>query len=106
MAMRSSPLRLAPLSVDGQVRSDNEGFTLVELLVVLVILSLLAAIATPQVMKYLGGAKSEAAKIQIRNLSTTLDLFRLDAGRYPTTEEGLLALIRRPPSAERWNGPY
>ena len=69
------------------------GFTMIELLVVLVILGLIAAFAVPQVMKYLGGAKSDAAGIQVQNLSTVLDLYRLDTGRYPTQGEGLDALL-------------
>ena len=67
----------------------ERGFTLLELLVVLVILGLIASFAAPQVMNYLGGAKSDAAKIQIANLSTALDLYRLDVGRYPTADQGL-----------------
>lgn len=82
------------------------GFTLLELLVVLVILGLLAAIAAPRVMSYLGGAKTDTARIQIENLSTTLDLYRLDVGRYPSEDEGLHALLSPPSGAEGWNGPY
>lgn len=82
------------------------GFTLLELLVVLVILGVLATIATPQVLKYLGGAKTDAAAIQVQKLGATLDLYRLDVGRYPVEEEGLTALLRRPAEASRWNGPY
>ncbi len=82
------------------------GFTLLELLVVLVILGLLAAFAVPQVMNYLGGARSDAANIQISNLSTALDLYRLDVGRYPSTGEGLASLVTRPTAADRWTGPY
>lgn len=82
------------------------GFTLLELLVVLTILGLLAAFAVPQVMKYLGGAKSDAANIQISNLSTALDLYRLDVGRYPAQGEGLEALVTRSAGDEKWNGPY
>jgi general secretion pathway protein G len=82
------------------------GFTLVELLVVLAILGLLAAIATPQVIKYLGRAKVETAKIEIKNLSVGLDLFLLDVGRYPTEQEGLRALVEEPPGLTTWRGPY
>ncbi len=82
------------------------GFTLLELLVVLVILGLLAAFAVPQVFNYLGGAKADAARIQIRNLGTVLDLYRLDVGRYPSSAEGLTVLVERPANAPGWNGPY
>lgn len=82
------------------------GFTLLELLVVLAILGLLAAIAAPQVLKHLGAAKSDAARIQIQNLASTLDLYRLETGRYPSEREGLLALVERPVGDPRWDGPY
>ena len=90
----------------GRPAAVAAGFTLLELLVVLVILGLLAAFAVPQVMNYLGGARSDAAKIQISNLSTALDLYRLDVGRYPTSDEGLTSLVTPPSGADRWNGPY
>ncbi len=90
----------------GRPAAVAAGFTLLELLVVLVILGLLAAFAVPQVMNYLGGARSDAANIQISNLSTALDLYRLDVGRYPSTEEGLTSLVTPPSGADRWNGPY
>lgn len=82
------------------------GFTLIELLVVLVILGLIGGIAVPRVISYLGGAKVDTARLQIGSLETQVDLYRLDTGRYPSTEEGLAALWQRPASAERWNGPY
>jgi general secretion pathway protein G len=87
-------------------RGSRRGFTLVELLVVLVILGLVASIAAPQAMRYLGGAKHDAAKLQLQGLMTAVDLYRLDVGRYPSREEGLTALVQAPGNAERWNGPY
>jgi general secretion pathway protein G len=87
-------------------RERSEGFTLLELLVVLVILGLLAAIATPQVMKYLSRARTQSAALQIHNLASALDLFRLDVGRYPSEEEGLGSLVEAPPTTPNWNGPY
>jgi general secretion pathway protein G len=87
-------------------RNPAKGFTLVELLVVLVILGLLAGLVGPQVMRYLGGAKSDTARLQINDLGAALDLFYLDVGRYPTTQEGLDALVTQPAGAERWSGPY
>ena len=70
-------------------RPGQAGFTLLELLVVLAILGLLAAIVGPQVIKYLGSSKTQTASVQVKNIAASLELFRLDAGRYPTAEEGL-----------------
>jgi general secretion pathway protein G len=85
----------------------QSGFTLLEVLVVLVILGLLAAVvAGPQIFKYLGTAKSEAAKVQVQQVGSALDLYRLEVGRYPTQEEGLTALVEAPSGVNRWNGPY
>lgn len=82
------------------------GFTLIELLVVLAIIGLLAGLVGPQVIKHLGESKTKAAKLQIEELSSALDMYRLDVGRYPSTEEGLGALVEQPASATYWNGPY
>lgn len=82
------------------------GFTLIELLVVLVILGLLAALAGPRVIGYLGGAKSDSAQLQIEELGSALDLFHLEVGRYPSTQEGLQALVQAPGGADKWRGPY
>ena len=82
------------------------GFTLVELLVVLAILGLLAGLVGPQVMKFLGSSKTKTAALQIEDLSATLDLYRLEIGRYPSNEEGLEALVSKPADAPNWNGPY
>ena len=87
-------------------RGKPNGYTLVELLVVLAILGLLVALAAPRVIKYLGSAKSDTAKIQIEKLAGVLDLYRLELGRYPTDEEGLVALVEKPAQADGWNGPY
>ena len=84
----------------------DRGFTLLELLVVLGIIAMLAGIVGPQVMKHLGGAKTKTAKVQIEDLAAALDMYRLDVGRYPSSEQGLLALIEKPGDASRWNGPY
>lgn len=88
------------------LRNSAMGFTLIELLVVLVILGLLAGLVGPQVMKYLSSANTDTARLQIADLGAALDLYRLEVGRYPTTEEGLQALIEAPPDATRWSGPY
>jgi len=89
-----------------QRRRDDGGFTLLEMLVVLAIMGLLAAIIAPQVLKYLGTSRSQTAKVQIQNVDAALQLFRLDVGRFPTQEEGLNALVTAPPTAPGWNGPY
>jgi general secretion pathway protein G len=77
-----------------------------ELLVVLAILGLLAAIATPMVLHYLDSAKVSTAKTEVSNLAAGLDLFKYDVGRYPTTQEGLEALVAAPQGVDNWNGPY
>jgi general secretion pathway protein G len=87
-------------------RNSTRGFTLVELLVVLAILALLAGIVGPKVLGQLGGAKSKTAAVQIADLEKTLELFKLDVGRYPTAEEGLEALVKKPANATAWSGPY
>ncbi|MDF1832884.1 MAG: type II secretion system major pseudopilin GspG [Porticoccaceae bacterium] len=87
-------------------RKWQEGFTLLELLVVLVILGFLASLVGPQVLKQIGGSKTKAAILQIEEFSTALDLYHLDSGRYPSTADGLEALIEKPASARIWNGPY
>ena len=87
-------------------RHTGKGFTLIELLVVLLILGLLAGLVGPRVLKYLGGAKTDTARLQIEEFGAGLDLYHLEVGRYPTTEEGLQALSEKPPGANNWNGPY
>ena len=87
-------------------RSTEAGYTLMELLVVLAILGLLAAIATPMVVHYLDSAKVSTAKTEVSNLAAGLDLFKYDVGRYPTTQEGLEALVSAPDGVDNWNGPY
>jgi general secretion pathway protein G len=85
---------------------DQRGFTLIELMVVMIILGLLAALVVPRMFGRLGEAKTKAAYAQIELFGTALDSFRLDVGRYPTTEEGLEALISPVSGVEEWNGPY
>jgi general secretion pathway protein G len=82
------------------------GFTLVEMLVVLGILGLVVGLVGPRVLNYLSDSKVKAAQIQMENLASAVDLYYLDNGRYPSTEEGLVSLVRRPPTASAWNGPY
>jgi general secretion pathway protein G len=85
---------------------NGQGFTLLELMVVLLILALLATIAAPRVIKYVTKAKVQSAKIQVDALAAAVDAFHLDVGRFPTAEEGLQALVDRPADAEGWDGPY
>jgi len=87
-------------------RRQEAGFTLVEVLVVITIIALMMGLVGPRVLNYLSESKSKAAKIQIESLSAALDLFFIDAGRYPSSSEGLTALTLRPGSAIGWNGPY
>ncbi|WP_319781373.1 type II secretion system major pseudopilin GspG [Oceanisphaera sp. IT1-181] len=89
-----------------RTRPSITGFTLLELLVVLVILGLLASLVGPQVLKQLSGSKTKTASLQIKELSSALDLFRLEVGRYPTASEGLTALLSEPGDVRGWNGPY
>jgi general secretion pathway protein G len=85
---------------------SHRGFTLIELLVVLAILALLAGLVGPQVMNSLRDSKTKTAKLQIEDFGAGLDLYSLDVGRYPTTDEGLEALVKEPGGVKNWNGPY
>ena len=87
-------------------RSREAGFTLIELLVVMVILVLLASLVAPRVIGYLGSSRTKATRVQIESLSASLELFKLDNGRYPDDREGLSALIVKPANMNNWNGPY
>ena len=87
-------------------RAGEGGFTLVEMLVVITIIGLIMALVGPRVLNYLSESKVKAAKIQIESFSSALDLYYLDNGRYPTSSEGLPALVQRPANASSWNGPY
>mgnify|MGYP001824677050 CR=1 FL=1 len=82
------------------------GFTLMELLVVLAILGLLMSLVGPQVLNQLGGAKTKTAGIQIKDLEQALEMYKLDVGRFPSSQEGLVSLVNKPANAMGWNGPY
>lgn len=89
-----------------RLRWLQRGFTLLELLVVLVVLGLLAGIVAPKYFNQLGKSEVKVARAQIEGLTKALDLYRLDTGRYPTTEQGLVALVAQPGDESRWGGPY
>jgi general secretion pathway protein G len=87
-------------------RRSERGFTLVEMLVVITIIALIMALVGPRVLNYLTDAKIKTAKIQIASFENALDLYYLDANRYPSTSEGLRALVERPGGTVVWTGPY
>jgi general secretion pathway protein G len=89
-----------------KILRKHEGFTLIELLIVMVILGLLAAMVGPRMFGKVGTSKQKAAKAQISMFETSLDTYRLDVGKYPTTQQGLQALRVKPDGVEKWDGPY
>lgn len=101
--MQQSRQRRMPANIASAARA---GFTLVEMLVVLVIIGLIMGLVGPRVLNYLTEARVKAARLQIEAFSSALDLYYLDVGRYPSESEGLDALAHRPSGSEVWNGPY
>ena len=95
-----------PKGADRIARRSEAGFTLIELLVVLGIITLLATVAGPQVLRYLGKARTDTARAQIAALSTALELYALDNGGFPSQQTGLSSLVQAPGGAARWRGPY
>ncbi len=93
---------------DSKTRPEtaNAGYTLTELLVVLVILGLLVGLIAPRFLGQIGKSKPKIAKVQISNLATALDYYQLDTGSYPPPSAGLSALVQAPPNVENWAGPY
>ena len=86
--------------------ASQRGFTLLELLVVMVIIGLLAGYVAPKFFAHIGKSEAKVARAQIDSLEKALDAYRLDIGAYPNTEQGLAALLQRPANAARWSGPY
>jgi general secretion pathway protein G len=84
-------------------RGKARAFTLIELLAVIAILGLIAAFAVPQVLKWVSGARSDAARVQIEALGASIDLYRLEVGSFPPD---LQALVEKPPGVAKWDGPY
>jgi general secretion pathway protein G len=87
-------------------RRGEAGFTLLELLVVIVILGMLIMLVAPNVMRQFAGAKSKIVRESIENLTAVLDLYKLDIGSYPSTADGLQALVTQPSDVSNWHGPY
>ncbi len=85
---------------------NKKGFTLIELLVVMIIIGLLSSLVAPKLFNKLSSSKQKTAKAQIEMIGTALDSFRLDVGRYPTTQEGLSVLWKDPGNIKKWDGPY
>lgn len=88
------------------MNKGHAGFSLIELLVVLVIMGMLAGLVGPRLFSKVDSAKVKTAQTQVKMLKAALQSYRLDVGRYPTTEEGLKALMSQPETAKRWQGPY
>src|SRR6201999_1456035 len=86
--------------------SGEAGFTILEILVVITIIGMLIGLVAPAALRQLGGARVSVAKQSIERLSTVLDLYNLDMGSFPSTEQGLTALVQKPAGAANWNGPY
>jgi len=84
----------------------DDGYTLTEMLVVIAIIGLLAAVLTPMIAGQLSRARVKAARLQVENVSTAIEMFRSDVGRYPTAQEGLKALVQAPDGLDGWIGPY
>jgi general secretion pathway protein G len=104
--MHIRPHRCDPVDLAEDPRQRQRGFTLLELLVVLAILGLLIGLVAPAALRQLESSKEKIAHQSIERISGVLDIYKLDVGTYPTTEQGLAALIERPSGVTRWNGPY
>jgi len=110
MKHKRTPMKHHPFLLSRKIRRarwrGEGGFTLVEILVVITIIGMIVALVGPRVLNYLGESKVKTAKIQIQSFAGALDLFYLDAGRYPSSSEGLTALVQPTSGVASWNGPY
>jgi general secretion pathway protein G len=105
--MKQRILTLDPIGRSAVKRpSGNEGFTLLEILVVIAILGLLIGLVAPAALRQLSGARNSVAKQSIERISSVLDLYKLDVGSYPSSDQGLAALVQKPSGSDNWNGPY
>ena len=106
MKPRSSSISVRVQMLGCETDTGDAGFTILEILVVITIIGLLIGLVAPAALRQLSGARLSVAKQSIERLSTVLDLYNLDMGSYPTTEQGLAALVKQPVGATNWNGPY
>jgi general secretion pathway protein G len=94
------------MNCDWSVNKTNQGFTLLELLVVMVIIGLLAGYVGPKYFAQIGKSETKTARAQVDALGKALDQYRIDTGRYPSSEQGLVALNKNPSNEKKWDGPY
>lgn len=97
---------MTPMGEKDRRRKGQRGFTLLEILVVLAILGLLIGLVAPAALRQLGGARVSVAKQSIERIGAILDMYKLDTGSYPSTDNGLRALVEKPSGVDAWNGPY
>ena len=103
---RSLVAKLFRNRASGEPSAGSKGFTLLEILVVVAILGLLIGLVAPAALRQLSGARNSVAKQSIDRIGAVLDLYKLDVGTYPSTEQGLAALVQKPGGVDNWNGPY
>lgn len=104
--MRRARRRQAVVGARAEVACASDGYTLTEMLVVIGIICLIAAVLTPSVIGQLGRARARAAQLQLDTLVASVEQFHSDVGRYPSQREGLVALVKEPGEADGWTGPY